>query len=186
MPEVFRNEPAIDFRGRRTAGGLLRSWIRTARESNTVESRRPAVQWFESVNPANPKEIVGRVRSPSTEASRAGYRAAAGFFPKWRATPAEKRAAILLRAAAKSCGERRLELAAWEVFEVGKGWREADADVIEAIDYLAFYAREMRPACRTAPDARTARRKQRLLCTSRAAWRRLSRHGIFPWRFSPA
>jgi RHH-type proline utilization regulon transcriptional repressor/proline dehydrogenase/delta 1-pyrroline-5-carboxylate dehydrogenase len=29
------------------------------------------------------------------------------------------------------------------VFEVGKGWREADADVIEAIDYLAYYGREM-------------------------------------------
>jgi len=39
--------------------------------------------------------------------------------------------------------ERRWELAAWEVFEVGKGWREADADVTEAIDYLAYYAREM-------------------------------------------
>ncbi len=37
---------------------------------------------------------------------------------------------------------RRLELAAWEVFEVGKGWREADADVIEAIDYLEYYGRE--------------------------------------------
>src|SRR4030095_2406500 len=38
---------------------------------------------------------------------------------------------------------KRWELAGWEVFEVGKGWREADADVAEAIDYLAFYAREM-------------------------------------------
>jgi RHH-type proline utilization regulon transcriptional repressor/proline dehydrogenase/delta 1-pyrroline-5-carboxylate dehydrogenase len=39
---------------------------------------------------------------------------------------------------------RRFELAAWEVFEVGKPWRDADADVVEAIDFLEFYAREMR------------------------------------------
>ena len=31
---------------------------------------------------------------------------------------------------------RRFELAAWEVYECGKPWREADADVAEAIDLL--------------------------------------------------
>jgi RHH-type proline utilization regulon transcriptional repressor/proline dehydrogenase/delta 1-pyrroline-5-carboxylate dehydrogenase len=38
---------------------------------------------------------------------------------------------------------RRYELAAWEIFEAGKPWREADADVAEAIDFLRFYADEM-------------------------------------------
>src|SRR5207249_4196411 len=37
----------------------------------------------------------------------------------------------------------RLELAAWEVFECGKPWCEADADVAEAIDFCEFYGREM-------------------------------------------
>ncbi len=36
-----------------------------------------------------------------------------------------------------------MELAAWEVYEVGKTWGEADADVAEAIDYLEYYGREM-------------------------------------------
>jgi RHH-type proline utilization regulon transcriptional repressor/proline dehydrogenase/delta 1-pyrroline-5-carboxylate dehydrogenase len=39
--------------------------------------------------------------------------------------------------------KRRFDLAVWEVFEVGKTWREADADVTEAIDFLRYYAREM-------------------------------------------
>ena len=39
--------------------------------------------------------------------------------------------------------QRRFELAAWEIFECGKPWREADADVAEAIDFCEFYAREM-------------------------------------------
>ncbi len=38
---------------------------------------------------------------------------------------------------------RRWELAAWEVYETGKQWREADADVAEAIDYCDYYGREM-------------------------------------------
>jgi RHH-type proline utilization regulon transcriptional repressor/proline dehydrogenase/delta 1-pyrroline-5-carboxylate dehydrogenase len=38
---------------------------------------------------------------------------------------------------------RRDELAAWEIFETGKSWSEADADVAEAIDFCEFYAREM-------------------------------------------
>ncbi len=37
----------------------------------------------------------------------------------------------------------RFELAAVEVFECGKPWREADGDIAEAIDFCEFYAREM-------------------------------------------
>ncbi len=39
--------------------------------------------------------------------------------------------------------KRRFELAAWEVYECGKPWAEADGDVAEAIDFCEFYAREM-------------------------------------------
>ncbi len=38
---------------------------------------------------------------------------------------------------------RRFELAAWEVYECGKPWREADADIAEAIDFCEYYGREM-------------------------------------------
>ena len=38
--------------------------------------------------------------------------------------------------------KRRFELAAWQVYECGKQWREADADVAEAIDFCEYYARE--------------------------------------------
>jgi RHH-type proline utilization regulon transcriptional repressor/proline dehydrogenase/delta 1-pyrroline-5-carboxylate dehydrogenase len=38
--------------------------------------------------------------------------------------------------------DRLFELAAWEVFECGKPWREATADVDEAIDFCEFYADE--------------------------------------------
>ena len=53
------------------------------------------------------------------------------------------RAAILERAAELIC-EARFEIAALEVFEVGKTWDEAGGDVAEAIDFCRFYASEMR------------------------------------------
>jgi len=46
---------------------------------------------------------------------------------------------------------RRDELAAWEILECGKPWREADADLAEAIDFLEFYAADWR---RLAPQRR--------------------------------
>jgi RHH-type proline utilization regulon transcriptional repressor/proline dehydrogenase/delta 1-pyrroline-5-carboxylate dehydrogenase len=54
----------------------------------------------------------------------------------------EQRAELLRRAAA-ILRRRRFELAAWEVYETGKPWREADADLAEAIDFCEFYARQM-------------------------------------------
>src|SRR5262249_39279616 len=38
---------------------------------------------------------------------------------------------------------RRFELSAWIVLETGKPWREADADVAEAIDFCEYYAAEV-------------------------------------------
>jgi 1-pyrroline-5-carboxylate dehydrogenase len=46
------------------------------------------------------------------------------------------RAAALIR-------ERKLEFDAWLVYEAGKTWPEADADVSEAIDFCEYYARQM-------------------------------------------
>ena len=59
----------------------------------------------------------------------------------WRQTPVVERAACLTKAAAIMRGERDA-LSAWIVLESGKGWAAADADVCEAIDFCAFYARE--------------------------------------------
>ncbi|HEY2147057.1 MAG TPA: aldehyde dehydrogenase family protein, partial [Pirellulales bacterium] len=65
--------------------------------------------------------------------------AAQHVLPAWWMLGARGRADYLL-AAAEVMRERRFELAAWEVFECGKQWREADGDVCEAIDYCEYYA----------------------------------------------
>ncbi len=76
------------------------------------------------------------------EAERA-VKAAREAFNSWSFTPVEQRAQLLERAAA-IMDARRYELCALEVFEVGKAWAEADGDIREAIDFLLFYAHQMR------------------------------------------
>ncbi|MGA1223377.1 MAG: proline dehydrogenase family protein [Phycisphaerales bacterium] len=67
--------------------------------------------------------------------------AAHAAFPKWRDRAFGERAAVLIAAAAEMRA-RRDELSAVIVRESGKVWREADADVCEAIDFCEYYARE--------------------------------------------
>ena len=138
----FRNEPLVDFSRQENRERFARALEHVRAEFKRQSPKRSNGQWLESVNPANPKEVVGRVRIASIDEAEAALDSAARFFPEWRDTSALRRAKILFDAA-DIMRERRWELAAWEVFEVGKGWREADADVIEAIDYLAYYGREM-------------------------------------------
>jgi RHH-type proline utilization regulon transcriptional repressor/proline dehydrogenase/delta 1-pyrroline-5-carboxylate dehydrogenase len=74
----------------------------------------------------------------SDDASRA-VEAAQAALSEWWGLGAERRAGYL-RAAAEAMRRRRFELAAWEVHECAKEWREADADVCEAIDFFEYYA----------------------------------------------
>jgi len=97
---------------------------------------------IKSVNPARPSEIVGRTASASQKEAQMAIDAAKKAFPAWRDTPPEKRAEYFLKAA-DLLEQERDEHAALQVYEVGKNWREADADVCETIDYLRYYAQEM-------------------------------------------
>jgi RHH-type proline utilization regulon transcriptional repressor/proline dehydrogenase/delta 1-pyrroline-5-carboxylate dehydrogenase len=106
--------------------------------------------WLTSMNPARPSECVGRVAQANPKDAEAAVRSALAAFPAWRDTSVHERATLLIRAAAKA-RERRDELSAWEVFEAGKTWREADADVTEAIDFLEYYAREAVKFARVLP-----------------------------------
>jgi RHH-type proline utilization regulon transcriptional repressor/proline dehydrogenase/delta 1-pyrroline-5-carboxylate dehydrogenase len=65
---------------------------------------------------------------------------AAGAFPAWRDRPPRERASILLAAATRLRAQRD-HLAGVMIREAGKTWREADADVCEAIDFCEYYAR---------------------------------------------
>ncbi len=100
-------------------------------------------KWMPSVNPSNPIEIVGSVAEGRVGDAEAAVKAARKAFHDWRLTSVNDRAEMLERVAA-IMDRRRFELSAVEVYEVGKPWAEADGDIREAIDFLLFYAQQMR------------------------------------------
>jgi RHH-type proline utilization regulon transcriptional repressor/proline dehydrogenase/delta 1-pyrroline-5-carboxylate dehydrogenase len=93
-------------------------------------------------NPARPNEVLGHVAMAGRAEVDRAVQAAADAQPRWAAIPASERVACVQRVAQR-LRQHRHELAAWEVLEVGKPWREADADVVEAIDYLDYYSQRM-------------------------------------------
>jgi RHH-type proline utilization regulon transcriptional repressor/proline dehydrogenase/delta 1-pyrroline-5-carboxylate dehydrogenase len=101
-----------------------------------------AQQVIDSVNPSHASEIVGRCGRATVAQANEAIARARDAYPAWAGTDPGRRAEYLFHAA-KVMGRRRFELAAWEVYECGKQWREADADVAEAIDFCNYYAHEM-------------------------------------------
>ena len=79
---------------------------------------------------------------------RARHAGGAEAFESWSRTSFEERASLLFRVA-DIMRERKFEFYAWLVFEVGKNWAEADADIAETIDFCEFYAREALRLSRT-------------------------------------
>ncbi|MCL4219988.1 MAG: proline dehydrogenase family protein [Phycisphaerales bacterium] len=65
-------------------------------------------------------------------------------FPRWRDTDQVVRSQCLVKAAA-AMRARRDELSGVMIKEAGKTWREADADICEAIDFCEYYARLAMP-----------------------------------------
>ncbi|HYJ04320.1 MAG TPA: L-glutamate gamma-semialdehyde dehydrogenase, partial [Chthoniobacterales bacterium] len=96
-----------------------------------------------SINPTSPTQVVGAVAEAHVEHAEDAVKAAKKAFEHWCRVSVEHRAELLERVAA-IMDRRRFELSALEVYEVGKPWAEADGDIREAIDFLLFYAQQMR------------------------------------------
>lgn len=97
---------------------------------------------IQSVNPAEPTEVVGSVGQVDIAQAEQAIAAAKDAFQTWRQTPASERAKVIRRAA-DLLEARRHELNAWMVFEGGKPLQQADAEVSEAADFCRYYAAEM-------------------------------------------
>ena len=93
-------------------------------------------------NPANKKEVIGRVSLADKEIAEKAMKNALTTFRSWKKWRPEHRISIVLRAAAM-LRRRKHEFSAYLVKEAGKPWAEADADTAEAIDFLEYYARQM-------------------------------------------
>ena len=145
---AFRNAPNTDFNLEAN-----RAWMRAALESvgKGLGKTHPIIiggkkisdrELVASTNPAKPSQVVGKWARATVADADAAVAAARKAWPAWAAQPTAERAAVLLRAA-DLMEERRFELNALEVYEAGKPWMEADADISEAIDFCRYYAVEI-------------------------------------------
>jgi RHH-type proline utilization regulon transcriptional repressor/proline dehydrogenase/delta 1-pyrroline-5-carboxylate dehydrogenase len=145
---AFRNEPLTDFS---QEGARLAMQQSLAGLTPFLGHRYPLViggrqvrseAAITSINPSHQRQVVGECDRATAAHVAEAIGAAREAFSAWREVDAERRADYLFRAA-EVMRRRRFELAAWQVLECGKQWREADADVAESIDYCEYYGQEM-------------------------------------------
>ncbi len=148
MPD-FANEPHSDFAESDARNAMQEALSEVSqllgREYQLVIGGRPIETKSEiaSYDPSVAGRIVGRIAAAGPDDVVEAIDTARRAQPEWGAVSADHRAEYL-ELVAGEMRERRFELAAWQVFECGKPWDEADADVAEAIDFCVYYAREMR------------------------------------------
>ncbi len=147
-PAVFSNEPPTDFSRDLPRQAMARAVSAQLRHGVAecpllIGGREiQSGHWIESINPSHSKQVVARCAAAQKEHVRDAVAAAGRAFRTWRDVPAEQRADLLDRVA-QILRRDRFELAAIEVAECGKPWREADGDIAEAIDFCRYYASQM-------------------------------------------
>jgi len=148
LPE-FKNEPLSDFQGNPELFKKMKAAVEEVGKELGQQydlviagKRIKTDDKLVSYNPSQKEQVVGTFSKANGELAESAIRAADEAFKTWSRTPAEARAELLV-ATAKILRDRKFYYAAWMVYEVGKTWPEADADVAESIDFCEFYAREM-------------------------------------------
>ena len=148
--ESFENEPLADFSIEANRQAMQHALDRLTAALAAGPARVGVVidgvafetaDRFLREDPSDHRRTVAEVCMGSVDDARRAVAVAHAALPAWRAAGVHRRADAL-RAAASIMRARRHDLAATMVLEAGKPWREADADVAEAIDFCDYYARQ--------------------------------------------
>jgi 1-pyrroline-5-carboxylate dehydrogenase len=146
---TFKNEPLSDFKGNPEHFRRMKEALQDV--GKELGGKYPLVigakrietkETFHSYNPSDKDQIVGTFSKGDPGSAALAIQKAEEAFESWSRTPVDTRVKLLV-STAKILRDRKFHYAAWMVYEVGKSWAEADADVAEAIDFCEFYAREM-------------------------------------------
>ncbi len=148
----FHNEPLADFSVDASRRCMQEAVERLAARFAAGPVAIPRVidgqrvesgETFSRHDPSDHDRVIAHVAAATPADALRAVKVGLQALPAWQGLGWERRADILEKAAG-IMRRRRSELAAIEVFEVGKPWREADADVAEAIDFCCYYAHEAR------------------------------------------
>jgi len=152
----FTNEPIADYRKEENARGMREAIAKVRKELGreydlVIGGRRiKTTEKIRSLNPAKPSEVVGIHQKAGLEHVEPAMQAALKAFETWQYAPLAERVGVLRRTA-DILRKRKFEFNAWLVLEVGKNWDEAEADTVEAIDFLELYAHQAEVLDRAQP-----------------------------------
>jgi 1-pyrroline-5-carboxylate dehydrogenase len=145
----FKNEALSDFKGKPEQFRKMKAAVEEVGKELGREyplviggERVTTADKLISYDPGQKDRVVGIFSKADKALAERAIVTADKVFPTWSRVPYEERAELLLRVG-KILRERKYYYAAWLVYEVGKTWAEADADVAETIDFTEFYSREM-------------------------------------------
>lgn len=149
LPLSFENQPLADFSqpevrtaqlaALETVRGQLGRDYPLVIDGKAIHSReRHATR-----NPSRLSQLVGRVAIATEDDVLAAVATARRAFTHWSRVEVQYRYEYL-GLIARELEQRRYELAAWMMFEVGLTWPEADQEVADAIDYCRYYAEQMK------------------------------------------
>lgn len=144
----YRTEPLTDFsieeNRKKYLEGLktVRSYLGKTYPLVIGGERIETGKILDSYNPANHKELIGKIHQAGINEAEAAMQVAIKTFETWKKVDPRIRADILFKAAA-IYRRRKFELSALMTLEAGKPWAEADADTAEAIDFLEYYANQI-------------------------------------------
>ena len=145
LSKVFKNHPLMDFsqkENREYFTEALQTWktqfpvkIPIILEGKGYKSPH----LFKRVNPSQRNQTISHSFFATIEQMEKATQYTSDFFKTWSRSCPQKRISYLKKLA-NLMQKKEFELASLQVFEVGKTWVEAQADVAEAIDFCNYYA----------------------------------------------
>ena len=145
----FRNVPVCDFSKAENRRLMSNALDRVKSQFGEMHYGLYINQtWLESdekivsINPSNTSQVIGSVAKANKKDVDDALCWAQRAFDSWQYVDICERAGYLQNVA-QQMQSNPFDLAALITYEAGKTWREAHADVNEAIDFLNFYALEM-------------------------------------------
>jgi 1-pyrroline-5-carboxylate dehydrogenase len=148
MAREFKNEPVMDFQNPENVRKMREALEKVRGELGRTypliigDRRITEGDTFESINPAQPDQVIGRFIKANEEQANEAISVADEAFKTWSRVSVEERTEIIFRTV-DILRERKFELMAWLVYEVSKSWAEAAGDIEELIDFGNYYAVQM-------------------------------------------
>ena len=135
MMDEFKNEPFTDYSTPENEAAMRAAIEKVRGELGreypvVINGEKVSLpSKFESINPANKKEVVGVFSEVDTDTSLVdkAIDAATAAFKVWKNVSPAERAEYLFKIA-DIMRQRKHELSAWMIYEVAKTWAEADGD----------------------------------------------------------